>query len=973
MSTARLRLLALVLPCLISAHPAPAAPPPPTLARPRTGELAPQSGAPLTVELVARSLDSNCETLQLKVREGVDGATVFVETSGPRPWSGPDASGGLVIRRSASEAGQPVRGRVFEPARTSRPGQVHSFELPSTSGMKPDDRAQKTWIKALATYLGRQHSPWHGFAARRLTETFVERASDAPARTPRRGALVATPHRNPSDLAQLMETTTGVTSIQEALQTDRRLLVAENEQATVDVSTLAGPPLAQHPWDKMLAELHADVPDEPLARVAPADFYFVRFRSFDHLMRMLDKLDAWITPAANLLSEAAEDRALAARYEAELGLGRSGLARVLGPSVIDQVAVVGSDPYLREGSDLTFIFRVKSKPAFDLAISSALASHGARHGGLQTRRMDFEGIGIEEALSPDGAIRQHRASVKDLEIVSNSPRAIRRVLANLSGRTHASALADQPDFRYMMARDRAVRADVLAFMGDAFIANVAGSRQKILEARRQLALARLSTPGYAALLYGWMFGRQPSSVAELLASRLLRPEDLRHADGEAIQWSPAHGARSSWGSPAALTPILDLESPRKVTALERDAYAEFVRGYQQYWRRYFDPAAVRIALDDKSMQVDLRVLPLIDATDYRELEKAVGRARVTPGQSSPGLRTALGIGENAEIRRETAGMLRRIGGRRLDLDWLGGWALLGMDDNAKLPGMLLNEVGDERALRQRPMRPDEEAARHRRFRESDLADLPVYGGIELRSTTAAVMFLAAARKMAEDAAPGMVDWRESGRERDIPIVTVRAAGELSAEKLGSLALHYAFCRQSFLASLNLATLRARVDECVDGRLPTSATEGNPGAAQHPQWVLDVDLAPNRPFWYMASWLLDATGRDVDKRARAVAEVVLRAAPQASAPELRNLGLRALGLVPLSFDGRELTLAPEGVRDPLRGSEHAPRWPELPVAGSPIARLLEAAGKARSEVSFDEEPRVGDQPMRGLHVRLTLAP
>lgn len=984
MNAARRGLFALALPCLVCAHPAPplaapsapaaaaVAPPAPLVAHPRTGEIAPETGAPLTVELVARSLDQNCETLLLKTREGVGAATVFVETTGPHPWSGPDGTGGLVIRRAASEAGQPVHGRVFEPAQHGRPGQVHGFELPPAGGMKPDDRAHKAWTKALAAYLGGRRSPWHVFAAQRLTESIAEPASATPTRPSRRGVLVASPGRNPSDLARLMETTAGVTSIQEALQTDRRLLVTGGDKPSIDASTLLGPPLAQHPWDKMLAELHAAVPDEPLAKAAPADFYFVRFRSFEHLMRMLDKLDASITPAANLLSEAAEDRGLAARYEAELGLGRSGLARVLGPSVIDDVAVVGSDPYLREGSDLTFIFRVKAKPAFDLAIASALASHGARHGGLQTSRSDFEGIAIDVARSPDGAIRQHRASVKDLEIVSNSARAIRRVIGNLSGRSHPTALADQPDFRYMMARDRAVRADVLAFMGDAFIANVAGSRQKILEARRQLALARLSTPGYAALLYGWMFGRQPTSVDELLASRLLRPEDLRHADGEAIEWSPERGARSSWGSPAALTPILDMETPRLVTPLERDAYVEFVRGYQEYWRRYFDPAAMRIALDDKAMQVDLRVLPLINATEYRDLETAVGHARVTAGSSSPGVRTVLGIGENAEMRREAAGLLRKIGGRRFDLDWLGVWAFLGMDDNAKVPEMLLNEVdSDEHAIRQRPLRSGEQSARHRRFRESDLADLPIYAGLELRSPTAAVLFLATVRKMAEDAAPGMVDWHEAARERDIPIVTVRATGQAS-EDVGALALHYAFCKRAFLASLNEATLRARIDECVDGRLPAAASEGNPGTAQPPQWIVDLDLAPKGPFWRMATWLLDATGRDVDERSRDMAEILLRAAPQAPTAETRGLGLRTLGMVPISFDGRDLTLAPEGVRDPVRGSGHAPRWPELPVPGSPIARLIDAVGKARSEISFDDEPRVGDQPMRGLHVRLTLA-
>ena len=51
---------------------------------------------------------------------------------------------------------------------------------------------------------------------------------------------------------------------------------------------------------------------------------------------------------------------------------RSGLAKALGHTVIDQVAIVGSDPYLREGSDVTFVFDVKSQGVFDTELSRHL-------------------------------------------------------------------------------------------------------------------------------------------------------------------------------------------------------------------------------------------------------------------------------------------------------------------------------------------------------------------------------------------------------------------------------------------------------------------------------------------------------------------------------------------------------------------------------------------------------------------------
>jgi len=953
----------------------------------RTGALAPEQVAqPLALELVARSLDKNLETLLVKLKDEdfAGNATPYLEQPDdrPRPWLGfgsgfQDDDHTLVIRRAAVDADQPVRGRVFV-ANEDRPGRVYRFELPITTRMAPGPKAQRAWAQALAHYLSWHHTAWYSYAARRVEDMFLKQPQGPAARGKRSSdarGLVTAARRNPNDVARLMETTTGMTSIQEALQTDRTLLVAGDEKPTVELATLKGPPLRDHPWAEMSKRLGRPPVPEPLAAATPADFYFVRFRNFEQLMLMLDRLDAWITPAANMLSETAEDRDLPARYEAQLGLGRSAVARMLGPSVITDVAVVGSDPYLREGSDLTFIFRVKAKSGFDMALASALAGHGARHGGLQSSRLEQDGVAITVSRSPDGAVRQHRASVDGFELVSNSPSAIRRVIGTLRG--HQPRLADEADFRYMTARDASVPADVLAFMGDRFIAAVAGPAQKILEARRQVALAQLSTPGYAALLHGWIYGRAPESTEQLLAGGVLDKADLAHSDGEPIDFAPGRGARSSWGTPAALTPLIDRPPLQRVTPVERDAYDWFARGYQEYWRRYIDPAALRVAFDAGApggMQVDLRVLPLIDASEYREMERTVGRARVNPGPPPGGLRTALGIGAEAHLRRMARDPLKMMrGAERLNVDWMGSWAALGIDDSPRFASLLLAE-GDRNGLRQRPRLDSDPEPKERIRGESDLeralANLPVYGAVALRSQTAAAVFLTGVRTAIEQSAPGMIQWGEAGRERDVPLVEVRSKGDEVRDSMRDVALYYAFCKGVLFLSLNQATLRSRIDECLDGRVPSAVPDDK--AQSSPQWTIDLALPKDKPLWNMAVWLLNAMGDRADQQSHAMTEIAWRAAPGSDAARVRALSLAYLGMVPVSSDGSALSFGPEGVIDPLRGSAHAPRWPELPIAGSPIARLLDVVGRVRSEVAFDDEPTVDKTPMRSLHAHLTIA-
>jgi hypothetical protein len=984
----------------------------------RTGALSPvQVAGTLSCVLKARSLDKNFETLLVEMPFGASDASIFIEQQAgrPRPWSGRADSTGesllearslWVIRRAAMDAGQPVSGRVFQDARRE-PGRVSRFALPATGDMKPDGRAEQAWAKALVYHLRSgswaSRTAWHSFAAQRVQDILLpeDKVQEVAGRPRPRGALVAAPRRNPNDVARLMETTTGMTSLQEALQTDRRLLSDAGEKPSVELAGIKGLPLQKHPFDEMLKKLGRATPTEPLAAAAPADFYFVRFRSFDQLMQTLDRLDAWITPAATLLAEKAEDHDLSARYQAQLGLGRSALARALGPSVITDLAIVGSDPYLREGSDLTFVFRVKSKAAFDAAVASALAGHGGHHGGLAKSQVELEGVTVTHTTSPDFAVNQLRASVNGFELVSNSKGGLRRVLATIQGRQ--ARLADEPDFRYMMGRDAEVPADVLAFMGDRFIANVASPTQKILEARRQVALAQLSTPGYAALLYGWITGRAPTSTEELLASRLLGKSELVHADKDPIRFVPGQAARSSWGSPAALTPLIDLPVPRLVSKVEEEAYGLFVRGYQDYWRRYIDPAAIRIAFDKGgrgNLQLDLRVLPLIDASDYRQMERMVGRARLNPGLLPSGLRTAIGIGADARLRRmarEPLHMLTRD--RRVSIDWLGDWAILGIEDSSRFAKMLLQN-GDSDAIRQRPQvdkeRRDDD---HHSLSEQDFVSLPLYAGLAIRSQTAAAIFLTGLRSMVDQSAPGLVDWGEAGRERDIPFVAVRAKSEEARHEYGNLSLYYTFCKGALLVSLDETTLRQRIHDCLDGRLPSAIAADKVGDST--QWTIDLALAKDGAFRQMAVWLLDAMGKRPDESSNRQAEILWRSAPDLKS--IRSLALAYFGVVPLSSDGNELGFGPEGVIDPLRGSAHAPRWPRLPVAGSPIDRLLQAVGRARSEVSFDDEPTVGPskpvakparregfrdddddddgdnersdspKPMRSLHTRLILSP
>jgi hypothetical protein len=198
--------------------------------------------------------------------------------------------------------------------------------------------------------------------------------------------------------------------------------------------------------------------------------------------------------------------------------------------------------------------------------------------GVNQVSSTLAGVELVERTTADGVLHQFvvqlpkDASRDAITLVSNSRGALTRILEVVQGKR--PSLGSEPDFEYMLRRDPAVPSDVLAYAGDRFVSTSVSPAQRILDARRQLALGELRRAGYAAMLFALMEGRQPTSVAELQKSPWLKQNLLSHSNKEPIKFELGAAPRSSWGTPAALTPLADLPALTHVSVQERDAYTK---------------------------------------------------------------------------------------------------------------------------------------------------------------------------------------------------------------------------------------------------------------------------------------------------------------------------------------------------------------------------------------------------------------
>ncbi|HTQ03463.1 MAG TPA: hypothetical protein VMI54_06385 [Polyangiaceae bacterium] len=971
---------------VVAAASAPAPEPPAPMLR--TGALNPVDDPPRTATLNARADDGAYEILELVLGSaaatpggGAPAPDALVEawhstSVGLEPPLGQmaftDSGGGLRrvpriwVRRKKSP--EPVTGTVYTIAYDG-PGHRVPFRATIDPKAKTDATLVKRWAAAFAQELRDQGDAPDAFAARRLVRVYGEPKPAVSARAARPApARAVRPRPAPSnetsyELSRLMDTTTGRISVQRALEENRELFVqASKERANLPIAETKPPNLARHPWADLATALGKRAADEALAHAVPAEFYFVRARNFGEFLDVLDVVESFGEPAADVLDGHPEDRDTFARYETELALERTELTRLFGPDVVTDLAITGSDPYVHEGTDLTLIFRVKNTPLFSTALAAALAHHAVAHPNVKESTFTTDGTTVTVRRSADGRIRQHRATVGGFELVSNSPEAIRRVIATIAGK-HPN-LAAEPDFSYMLARDANTPSDLLGYLGDRFIASVVGPEQKIAEARRQLALGELLVPGYAALARGRIDGAAPKSTAELLRSKFLERSELEHADGSPIEFEPGHAAHSAWGTPAHLEPLIDRPPVTRVTAAERDGYSEFARSYEAMWSDRIDPVALRVTeradQGKRALSADLRVLPTL-RNEYRDDIEMVGRARVMVPEVLPGLSAVIGIGADASLRRELTQMSDVFGsGNHFAFDWVGDYALVGVTPRNEILQALRGELSDEIEL------PDEHA-RRTPFEEK-VANLPVYALLGVKSRVGAGLCLTALRSLAREAAPGALEWGSAPSYHGTEVVAVRFSdGEVRG------ALYYALTEHALVFSLNETVLHQALD-LVTEHPPVSVAPKGPVPSDASQLVVELGSKPGDALFRALAWLADAATTDEDTQASALAAAVLVGAPEQTgdAAAGRLLMREYLGTVVVTPSGQSYSLAPDGIRDPDRGTPNAPIFPELPVLGSPLERVLDAVHRVRTELSFDDEPALGgERPLSSLHARVTL--
>jgi hypothetical protein len=400
----------------------------------------------------------------------------------------------------------------------------------------------------------------------------------------------------------------------EALLPPRGEPNSNSSARSIPIAQLQAPAIPEPAWGRLHGDKTPAV--SALAKWVPADFYIAEFRSVDRLAHALDIAGTWLAFLNVQLAQHGTHVPMRRRLEEQLVFTANDKA--LQP-LIGQVAIVGSDLTLAEGSDVTLLFTLKpdTMEPFRVRAERALANAAAQPGAGRTDGK-YLGVDYTYVATADQRIGAYAATLptQRLHIRSNSRAAFHRILDTVVGPSSPS-LATVAEHQHIRAKFPlgANEEDGLIHVPRGLLREVLGPARQITESRRRVAATHLRMIGHAAQLYRTQFGKSPTSLDELARAGCTpgqfnqRPLTSPFGGTYGLSSDGITGVCSVAGSLERLVPCIDLVSAvTTATPHEAEAYRAVARAITPMSRLLLMPTALRLHTSPSRVRVEALVL-----------------------------------------------------------------------------------------------------------------------------------------------------------------------------------------------------------------------------------------------------------------------------------------------------------------------------------------------------------------------------
>ena len=408
----------------------------------------------------------------------------------------------------------------------------------------------------------------------------------------------------------------GRAAVRETLQMQPLMLrdVEKGTERTIPIRTIPGVTVETHPFAEMLGGEEGG--RLPIADLVPADRFFVYFAQPESMLKFLDGGVDFIFNSGVSATGRRVEYGLKDRYFKKLGLSEKWVRSFLEGGSVKELALLLPDLFLIDGTDMTIVVRLKNP----------------KLAGIALKVLGLEGLADVAAKENPYKEQVHWALRGEWLILSTHRAELNQVLARFENQGRDS-LGRSDEFRYMLTQ-LPINDDtrMFAYFSDPFIRRLVGPQTKIAQVRRLVARTELEGISAGALLNrmdGLSDERNLDALEEKgYVTRLMQATDTKlRKKGRVVS--------KTYGSIDNLTTLMNTPVDQ-VTPREADAYKNYLDNYNRFWRRFFDPIAIRVDQPaENEYHMSTFILPLIDNSIYNGLRAGIQPAETGALPSSP--------------------------------------------------------------------------------------------------------------------------------------------------------------------------------------------------------------------------------------------------------------------------------------------------------------------------------------------------
>jgi hypothetical protein len=322
-----------------------------------------------------------------------------------------------------------------------------------------------------------------------------------------------------------------------------------------------GTPLAEVPLD--------EIPVETIATHVPEECFYLRFGTFRNYLWFRDLNKKWQGDLQNMIMRRGFVAAAAQRVQQQLALRETVLAKILGPQIIADVALVGLDPYLAQGAAIGILFEAHNSFLLEQDLVSKRREALQKFPAATETNLTVAGHEVSLIATPDGQVRSFYAKDGDYHLVTTSRSLVARFY-RAAGNSRSLAMSD--GFRHARRQLPLERDDaVFAYVSSEFFQQFCSPALRIQQQRRvrkEREVKILELSRYASIAEG-VSGQDMST---LIGAGLLPSGFGSHKEnGE----TPADTADVRPPLAGSLVPLYDRAPLQRVTSEEIAAFRTF--------------------------------------------------------------------------------------------------------------------------------------------------------------------------------------------------------------------------------------------------------------------------------------------------------------------------------------------------------------------------------------------------------------